>query len=260
MNRLIRIISAFLCSVFLLSSISAYAAGECISSSDVKVKTDRLFEVKIGFKSKRTITAARFTLRYNASDIVARKPVCNLSRAKVKFVDKNGTTDIIFLCSSGVKCSEFPTLFTMKYKKLTDNNTKVTISASDCVDNNLKNFTPPKSAVCNIIADAKAGSGEKSARGSGGAGGSGDSEDNGGSDNNGEDILETSGKSGDADTEDSSARDFSGDEDPIYMKLIPVFLLAIILIFLGLILRQNILLKKAEKRREEEKEQKDKKD
>ena len=241
MNKTIKIISVFACVLTLISSITAYAADDKIITSGVAVKTNRLFEVKIGINSNRTITAARFTLTYNKNDVSVRKAVCNLSTAKVKFNDKNGSTDIIFLCSSGVKCSDFPTLFSMTYKKINDNNTKITIKASDCVDNNIKNFTPPKSAVCNITADTKAGS---------------DGSDNPFNNDNyddSEDFLETSGNDDYADIDDE--RVFTGEDEPDFLKFIPIILLVVILMFFALILHQNILLKKAEKRREEEKEQ-----
>ena len=248
MNRIIKLSAAFLCVITLLFSVPANAAGERIATSNVKVKTDRLFEVKIGIKSSRTITAARFTLTYNKNDIEARAPVCNLSRAQIKFVDKNGSTDIIFLCSDGVKCSDFPTLFSMKYKKISGNNTSVKIKASDCVDGNLKNFTPPASAVCNVYGDGKTASNGKSAKGSGKY----DGEDIADSDENGGDILETSGNASYANDDNPDAKEFSGNDDPILLKLIPLIILLVILAFLGLVLYQNVQLKKAEKRREEE--------
>lgn len=244
MNKPLKYITSILCLLCFPISAPAYAAGERIVTSDVKVKTDRLFEVKVGFKSSRTITAARFTLTYNKNDIEARKPVCNLSRAQVRFVDKNGSTDIIFLCADGVKCSEFPTLFSMKYKKINGNNTSVKIKASDCVDGNLKNFTPPAYAVCNVYGDGKSPSNGKSAKGS--------DDDIAEKNENGGDILETSGDASYADGDNPDAKEFSGDDDPILLKLIPLIILLVVLVFMGLILYQNVQLKKAEKLREEE--------
>lgn len=254
MNKLFKILTTSICVILLFLSISVSAAGERIITSDVTAKTDRLFEIKIGFDSDRTITAATFTLTYNPNDIVVRTPVCNFGRAKIKYNDTNGKTDIIFLCSSGISCKEFPTLFTMKYKKISDADTKVTIKASDCVDNKLKSFTPPKSAVCNVKADGKQGS-----QGRGDSGGSGDSgviyDSNGNAE---DDELVTSGQSGYAESEDGELKTFSGEDDPWYLKFIPIILLVIVAAFLAIILRQNVLLKKAQKQKEEDKENKDK--
>lgn len=249
MNKPLKYITSILCLLCFLISAPASAAGERIATSNVKVKNGRLFEVKIGVKSSRIITAARFTLTYNKNDIDVRQPVCNLSRAQVRFNDKNGSTEIIFLCSDGVKCSDFPTLFSMKYKKISDNNTSVKIKAYDCVDNNLKNFTPPASAVCKVYSDGKSGSSGKS------AGGLEDSEDGAAVlDENGDDILDTAGAAGVADNENPNLKAFGGDEDSLILKLAPLLILLIVLVFLGLILYQNVQLKKAEKRREEEKD------
>lgn len=252
MNRLLKLSAVLLCFMVLFISFSAYAAGERIVTSDVKVKTDRLFEVKIGFNSSRTITAARFTLTYSKNDIVARKPVCNLSSAQVRFNDKNGSTDIIFLCANGVRCGDFPVLFSMKYKKISGNNTTVKVKAYDCVDSKLKNFTPPASAVCKVYSDGKSGSGGKFADGSDGSGN--DIADL--ADNNG-DILDTAGAAGVADSENPALNEFGG-EDSILLKFVPLLILLVILVFLGLILHQNVQLKKSEKRREEEQPNNDK--
>ncbi|MBQ7504247.1 MAG: hypothetical protein IJT79_02895 [Ruminococcus sp.] len=250
MNRFLKLSAVLLCLLTLMFSVPANAAGERITTSNVKVKTDRLFEVKIGFKSNRTITAARFTLTYNKNDIEAREPVCDLSRAQVRYVDKNGSTEIIFLCSDGVKCVDFPTLFSMKYKKISGSNTSVKITARDCVDGNLKNFTPPASALCNVYADGKSGTNGKS------AGGSADSDDNeiADSDIDGGDILYTSGNASYAGSNNLDVKGFNGEDDPAFLKYIPVIILAVILLFLGFILYQNFQLKKAQKRREENNE------
>lgn len=253
MNRILKLSVAFLCLFCFLISATASAAGERIATSNVKVKNGRLFEVKIGVKSSRIITAARFSLTYNKNDVEVRKPVCNLSRAQVRYIDKNGSTDIIFLCSSGVKCSDFSTLFSMKYKKISDNNTTVKIKARDCVDNKLKNFTPPASAVCKVYSDGKFGSNGKSAQDYGGSG----SDDTADFDENGDDILVTSDNASLSDGDNSDDVFFSGDDSPIILKIIPVILLLVVLAFLGLILYQNIQLKKSEKRREEERSNND---
>ncbi|MCR5652508.1 MAG: hypothetical protein K6F88_01770 [Ruminococcus sp.] len=245
MSKLFKVSTAFVCICLMFFSTAAYAASESILTSDVTVKTDRLFEVKVGLKSGRTITAIGFSLKYNPKDIAVREPVCNISTAKVRFNDKNGKTDIIFLCSDGIKCSEFPTLFTMKYKKISGNNTKITISAFDCVDSKLINFTPPKSAVCSVKADAATSSESKRKGKSGGAAydkdGSGD-----------EDILETSDHGGYAENDEDEIETFSGDDEPWYLKILPIAALAFILLFFAILLYQNTLIKKAEKRREEE--------
>lgn len=253
MSKPFRIITAFICLAALLLSAPVYAAEDRIVTSDVSVKTDRLFEVKIGFNSDRVITAARFTLTYNPEDVAVRTPVCDIDRAVVKFNDKNGTTDIIFLCSDGIKCREYPTLFSMKYKKISDNNTKITIKASDCVDNNLKNFTPPAPAVCGVNSDGKPssdGGSEKAA------------------DSQLSDDSESSPESKDADNAEASSAVLSdaqsdeidtiaykGDENPLYLTLFPIILVVFVLIFLGIILYQNTKLRKAEKHRKDESEQ-----
>ena len=245
MNKLFKSITALVCIFLMLFSFSVSAAGERITTSDVKVKSGSLFEVKIGFKSSRTITAARFKLSYNPDEISARQPVCNLSRAKVRFVDNNGITDIIFLCSGGVKCSEFPTLFTMKYKRLSNKNTTVKISAYDCVDNHLSNFKPPQSAVCKVKIDASSPARGQSGRTPGDAYEDSDDYDN-------EDILETSGNIPGAGDSEEEVEVFSGGDYPIYLNFFPVFTVVIMLILFALILYQNMQLKKKEKRKEEE--------
>jgi len=222
-----------------------FALSEKILTSDVNVKNGRLFEVEIGFDCDRAITAARFTLTYNKNDIEARETVCSLSNAKVKFNDTNGKTDIIFLCSSGVKCSEFPKLFTMKYKKISDNNSKITIKATDCVDADLKSFPAPKSAVCVISAVSASGTSGKASK---------DNDDKSDSDSydDEKDILETSSNYDELSEEGNNSRIFANNENSVFYSIILFVILVIILVFLGLILYQNIRLKKQEKQRESE--------
>lgn len=256
MRRFIVSIAFVAAALIVLFAASASAAEESITTKNLTVKTDRLFEVNVGFKSSRTITAARFTLKYNKNDIAIRQAVCNLSQAKVRYNDSNGKTDVIFVYSSGVRCSEFSTLFSVKYKKMNDNNTDISITASDCVDKNLKSFTPPKSAVCKVKGVAgssssasSAGKSKKGSSASGKSAYSGKSKSSSASDN---DKLETSGKSSSSVADDSEDVKFDGENDPWYLQTIPIIFLIILVAFFTIMLYQNIQLKKAEKRKKEE--------
>ncbi len=258
MNRLIKNLVSSIVFAVLICSVSVFAvtSNESIKTENLTVKTDRLFEVKVGFDSSRTITAARFKLKYNKNNIAIRQTVCNIGSAKVRFNDTEGLTDVIFLCSNGVNCSEYPTLFSVKYKKLNDNDTKISIHALDCVDNNVKNFTPPKSAVCKIkgVAGSSLSSSAKSGKKGSSKGGSFSTKSSNSNNTNDNDVLDTSGKSGSSVTQDEEEVKFDDDDNLILLKIIPFVFLFVILLFFGIILYQNIQLKKAEKRRQEEDE------
>ena len=251
MKKTVKVVPLLIGIVLLLFSVSADAAGERIVTADVKVAKGRLFEVKVGFDSDRVITASRFTFTYDTADVDVRTPVCALNKAKVKFNNKNGVTDIIFLCSGGVSCREFPTLFSMRFKKTSVKDTVITVQASDCVDDDLNNFTAPKQAVCKVVVDSKAG-GSKNEKQSPKQSVSDRTNSAGSGKDSGEkDILDTSVKGEYAEDGGGRIKMYSGD-DPIYLKMLPFITLFVIIAFFCMILYQNKKANKTTKSKEDE--------
>lgn len=132
------------------------AYGNKIITDSVTTKNNRIFEIPVGISMNRKMTAGTFTLSYDSSDVEFRGVSALAPDSKVKAVDRKGETVVIFVCADGISLKEAPCLFTVKYKKISENNCDIKISVSDCVDSDVKNFSAPDSAVCKVKYSAKA--------------------------------------------------------------------------------------------------------
>lgn len=129
-------------------SVNAY--DNRIITDNITTKNNRIFEVPVGLSSVKKITAGTFTLKYDTSDVEFRGVSALASDSRVKAVDRKGETTVIFVSADGVSLGDAPYLFTVKYKKISENNCDIKISASDCVDDKVNSFSAPSSAVCNV--------------------------------------------------------------------------------------------------------------
>ena len=134
----------------LVSAISVNAYNNKIVTESVATKNNRIFEIPVGISSEKTMTAGTFTLSYDTSDVEFRGVSALAPDSRVKAVDRKGETTVIFVCGDGVSLKDAPYLFTVNYKKISEENCDVKISVSDCVDSDLKNFPEPDFAVCKV--------------------------------------------------------------------------------------------------------------
>ncbi|MCH5298132.1 MAG: hypothetical protein J1E96_00060 [Ruminococcus sp.] len=136
--------------MFIISAFCATAYDNKIITDSVTTKNNRIFEVPVGISSEKTMTAGTFTLSYDTSDVEFRGVSALTPDSRVKAVDRKGETTVIFVCADGVSLKDEPYLFAVKYKKISEKNSDIKISVSDCVDGDVKNFSAPDSAVCKV--------------------------------------------------------------------------------------------------------------
>lgn len=135
---------------------TAYSADtDRIKTSDVSVNNNRLFDVEIGISSGKILTAATFTLEYNKDCVEFRDAHQAVSNSTIKATDREGKVTVIFLCGDGISLKKNNPLFTVKFKSVKSGKNNIKISAFDCVNGDIKNFSPPKSAVCNVAVTGK---------------------------------------------------------------------------------------------------------
>lgn len=162
MNRVIGFTGKFLILMIFLGAFCAEAAFSLSSElkiPDIEVAKGRLFTVDIAVKSDKTLTAASFKLSYDPNEIEVRSSECQIAGGRAKSADDKGETTAIFLYQNGIKLSDSPLLLTIKYKKTGDSDTSIKVTPYDFVDENVKNFTPPKAKTVKIKAATKASRG-----------------------------------------------------------------------------------------------------
>lgn len=152
--------------MLLLSSSAWCATTSKIKVNSVSVKNNRLFDVQISITSAKSLTASTFTLEYDSTAVEFRSVSTAQNSCVVKATDKNGKATAIFLSGSGINLKDSPVLFTAKFKSIKSGNTNIKISASDCVNGKVKNFTPPKSATCKVTITGSASSDSSSGKSS----------------------------------------------------------------------------------------------
>ena len=114
--------------------------ADSIVTENVTAQKNRLFDVNVAVDSHKIISAATFIIKYDSSKLAWRGGKTELSNSLVKYRNKDNQVKLIFLCADGIALDKSKTLFTIKFKALDYGESKISISASDCVSNNLKNI------------------------------------------------------------------------------------------------------------------------
>ncbi len=114
--------------------------ADSIVTENVTAQKNRLFDVNVAVDSHKIISAATFIIRYDSSKLAWRGGKTELSNSLVKYRNKDNQVKLIFLCADGIALDKSKTLFSVKFKALDYGESKINISATDCVSNNLKNI------------------------------------------------------------------------------------------------------------------------
>lgn len=114
--------------------------ADSIVTENVTAQKNRLFDVNVAVDSGKIISAATFIIKYDSSKLAWRGGKTELSDSLVKYRNKDNQVKLIFLCADGIALAKSKTLFTIKFKALDYGESKINISAADCVSNNLKNI------------------------------------------------------------------------------------------------------------------------
>ena len=114
--------------------------ADSIVTENVTAQKNRLFDVNVAVDSHKIISAATFIIKYDSSKLAWRGGKTELSNSLVKYRNKDNQVKLIFLCADGIALDKSKTLFSVKFKALDYGESKISISASDCVSNNLKNI------------------------------------------------------------------------------------------------------------------------
>ena len=114
--------------------------ADSIVTENVTAQKNRLFDVNVAVDSDKIISAATFIIKYDSSKLAWREGKTELSNSLVKYRNKDNQVKLIFLCADGIALDKSKTLFSVKFKALDYGESKISISASDCVSNNLKNI------------------------------------------------------------------------------------------------------------------------
>ena len=135
-------IISFCAVFFILFSvfIPVVNCADSIVTENVTAQKNRLFDVNVAVDSDKIISAATFIIKYDSSKLAWREGKTELSNSLVKYRNKDNQVKLIFLCADGIALDKSKTLFTVKFKALDYGESKISISASDCVSNNLKNI------------------------------------------------------------------------------------------------------------------------
>lgn len=138
-----------------LSVVCAYAVTAEMRTEKIYTPNNRLFDVPVYFNTSKPLSAATFSVRYNPDKAVFRKAVSNVSESTVKCSDKNGVVKAVFICPNGVKLNKNSLLLVFRFKAVNSGNSEIKITADDCVDSDVKNFTPPKAVSCIVETGGK---------------------------------------------------------------------------------------------------------
>ena len=114
--------------------------ADSIVTENVTAQKNRLFDVNVAVDSHKIISAATFIIKYDSSKLAWRGGKTELSNSLVKYRNKDNQVKLIFLCADGIALDKSKTLFSVKFKALDYGESKINISATDCVSNNLKNI------------------------------------------------------------------------------------------------------------------------
>lgn len=135
-------IISFCAVFFILFSlfIPVVNCADSIVTENVTAQKNRLFDVNVAVDSHKTISAATFIIKYDSSKLAWRGGKTELSDSLVKYRNKDNQVKLIFLCADGIALDKSKTLFSVKFKALDYGESKINISATDCVSNNLKNI------------------------------------------------------------------------------------------------------------------------
>ncbi len=152
MKRILTILICMLAAAVIIAatSLRSFASGDRIVARGINVNANRLFDIKVGVKSSKALSAGTFKLRYDVSKYEFRSLKTEAVSCEAKASDNNGIVRIVFLCENGLRLDNTPLLFSVKFKKLNEESGSVKISASDFVDENVKSFSPPSGIKCTI--------------------------------------------------------------------------------------------------------------
>ena len=145
------------------------AAG-VMTAGSVKIKNNRLFDVNIRVKGDERLSAATFVLEYDISRFAFREAYTEREDATVTALDKSGEVRVIFLSPFGTKLSAKGSLFSVKFKSLSEGSGKIKITASDCVNSSAESIESFSGTSCAVEVEKTA---EKGYAGRGKGNGSG---------------------------------------------------------------------------------------
>ncbi len=136
--------------IVVFSMTTVFCASSSLSTNNISVSNNRLFDVSVEMQSQKVLSCATFTLKYDKSAVSFRNVSSSVSNSQVKYNDKNSKVKVIFLCAGGVTINKMSQIVTVSFKSIKEGNSNINISVSDCVDNNAKNFKAPKGTVCKV--------------------------------------------------------------------------------------------------------------
>lgn len=145
------------CVIFciLFSVFSPVVQGaDNIFVEDINSNKNRIFDVNVSIDSHKTVSAVTFIIKYDSSKIAWRGGKTELSQSLIRYSDKGDKVKLIFLCADGIALDKGKNLFTLNFKALDYGKSKIEISASDCVSNNLKNIDDFKSSSCYVTVNS----------------------------------------------------------------------------------------------------------
>lgn len=138
MKKIISFCAVFFVLFFLF--IPVVNCADSIVTENVTAYKNRLFDVSVAVDSHKTISAATFIIKYDSNKLAWRGGKTELSNSLIKYRNESNQVKLIFLCPNGVTLDKSKTLFSVKFKALDYGESKISISATDCVNNNLKNI------------------------------------------------------------------------------------------------------------------------
>ncbi len=146
-----RITIVLLCVILMLCSVISVSAVNDISfaTTDAQCNNNRLFTVDVKAKSADNFSVATFEFTYDRSIIEYREVSCDDS-SYVRAHDNGKSVVVSYLCSDGVKIEEYTTIFTLKFKSVSEGETRLDYTVSNCVNSEVEDM-PIGSCTSSLI-------------------------------------------------------------------------------------------------------------
>lgn len=146
-----RLTIVLLCVILMLFSVISVSAVSDISfaTTDAQCNNNRLFTVDIKAKSADDFSVATFEFTYDRSIIEYREVSCG-DNSYVRAHDNGKSVVVSYLCSDGVKIDEYTTIFTLKFKSISEGETRLDYTVSNCVNSEVEDM-PIGSCTSSLI-------------------------------------------------------------------------------------------------------------
>ncbi len=142
----------------MLFSHSFYAQAKSeisVSTDDVKINNNRLFEIEVCLDTEVNLSASKFKIEYDSDIMEYRGVKTDVPDSMVKAVNKTGETTAIFLNKNGVESGRKIKLFSVEFKSINSGSCEVKITADDCVDSKAKQVSGKPVGRCKVVVYGK---------------------------------------------------------------------------------------------------------